>query len=108
MKSDGASIIRNVSAEPVEGISAVVDIERLFPPGFNFRMNLISNLSLKPDEVREFSFKPTDAHYYYPDGTPLKDDSSIWSRWFDVRLQLTYRDRDGIIRSIREEISLGR
>lgn len=98
--------VRNVSDEPVNGISAVVDVERLFPRGFTYRMNPITNLSLGPDESREFSFRPTDARYYYTDGTPLKDDGKIWSRWFNLTLHLTYRDRHGIIQTVIRRLAL--
>lgn len=99
--------IRNVSGEPIEGISAVVDIERVFPPGFVHRMRLLGGLTLRPDETRELTVRPSQADFYTFDGQPLDDSGKIWSHWLNLVLHLTYRDQHGIIQSVVLRAALG-
>lgn len=98
--------VTNVTEEPVESIWASYDVILVHHPHAVYRGGLINNLVLGPGESREFSFRRTDSHFYESDGTPIKPEGKIWSHWLDVRLYVTYRDRDGFIQQIVRKLSL--
>ncbi len=61
---------------------------------------------LAPGEQREFSMNPMTVGFYTTDGEPINLVDKIWSRWMDIRLNLTYRDRDGLIKQVVRTVSI--
>lgn len=99
--------ILNQTEEPVEGIWAVVDLEHVHPQGGGWvtRDHHLNGLTLQPGESREFSFNPHELRYSDPE-TRTKHEGMAWRRWVNVRLQVTYRGRSGLLEVLEREISL--
>lgn len=99
--------ILNQTEEPVEGIWAVVDVELVHPQGEGWvtRDQHLNGLTLQPGESREFSFNPHEMPYSDLE-TRLKHQRMAWGRWVNVRLQVTYRGRSGLLEVLEREISL--
>ena len=99
--------VTNTTEEPVTNINASVDMILTRYPDAPYRRPLIANLTLGPGETREFDCRTSDAGFYQNDGKELPYQGKIWSRWFDLRLRLIYRGRDGVFAEIVREASVG-
>jgi len=108
-KSDRISVrVVNIIEEPVTNISACIDFILVHYSRAIWRTPFISNLTLAAGEAREFDVRISDASFYDElQGKPLRYQSFVWASWFDIRLHLMYRGRDGILCEIVREASLG-
>lgn len=99
--------IVNQTEEPVEGIWAVVDVELVHPRGEGWvtRERPLNGLTLQPGESREFNFNPHDMPYHDVQSRQ-QHQGMAWGRWVNVRLQVTYRERSGLLEIIEREISV--
>ncbi len=97
----------NVTEEPVTNINASIDIILTHYSYAVYRRPLIANLTLGPGETREFDCRTSEASFYDDQGRAWEYKGRIWSSWFDLRLHLTYRGRDGILAEIVRQASLG-
>lgn len=51
-RGERSVLVRNISEEPVELVSGVLDVARVFPPGLVHRMGIMGPLTLHPSEAR--------------------------------------------------------
>lgn len=97
--------VANISTEPVSAINALFDIAMVRHPTNVERRQFIANMVLNPRESREFSFRPFEVDFHDPDGNRIDKSTKAWTSWLNVRLELTYRDRSGILRIVERHFS---
>ncbi len=97
--------VRNVTEEPLDGVSAILDVWLVYPRRALNRVPLLTSATLAPGEVREVVW-PVSRQDFYDERGRIDVRGKIWSQWLDIRLYLRYRDRDGVLQQIVKDASV--
>jgi Schlafen, AlbA_2 len=98
--------VSNISAEPVDAVSAVLDVRLQVPPHAMSRTRSLTNTTLAPGETRETEYKLRTLLYSTGDDA-WRSEAKASHDWLDLTLKVTYRARNGLLREIREHLSVG-
>jgi hypothetical protein len=97
----------NVTDEPVTGVTILWDVRLAGKPGSLARTRSRIDHSMGPGVVLEVELDPRKHWFWLNGATYSADDTTTIDRWFDVRLCVQYRDKDGFIQEMNRFLSLG-
>jgi hypothetical protein len=109
--------VTNVVDAVVSGIDVLVDLQHIGLPQLTARQRPLTNVTLQPGESREVQVSIANPQFYVrylemSDPATIRiSGATMWGRhigdyWLNALLRVYYRDEDGFIHELRQELAI--